>query len=196
MTTISVPNPSNRGCPSSFAGTTCRRDRSRISPYALGSTIRCRTDRSGRLRRCLTRPRSTRLSATVPAYGRLTGRPPTQAQLATQACSNCPTEPFPGLPIGGQRASPSLTVSAPNSSQNGNLLQNQQDRRPPDSRPVGSSGRADVSPHRTRDQDAPTSSGRRRRAFTCRSARRHAPHLKRLIYSVLSSCSHRHGACA
>ena len=51
MTAVAVPNTSNRGCPSSLAGTTCRRDQSRISASAHRSTIRCRTDRSGPFRR-------------------------------------------------------------------------------------------------------------------------------------------------
>ena len=145
MTTFSVPNPSNRGCPSSLAGTTCRRDRSRISASTLRSTIGCRTDRSGRLRRRVTHLRFPHPSATVPAYGRLPRRTPTQRQLATGACSNFPTEPFPGLPIEGKRAFPLLTVSAPNSSPKYNSLQNRRDRRPPDSRALRRSQRADVS---------------------------------------------------
>ena len=175
MTALSVPNVSNRGRPSSFAGTTCRRDRSRISATAHQSTIRCRTDRSGSFRRRATHLRSPRPPATIPAYGRLTRRTPTRQQLATGACSNCPTEPFPGLPIGGERAFPLFTVSAPNSSQNGILLQKWRDRRPPRSRPLRRSRRGDVSPHHAPNQDAPTSSGGPRRASTCRSARRHAP---------------------
>ena len=145
MTAVSVPNTSNRACPSSLAGTTCRRDRSRISASTLRSTIGCRTDRSGRLRRRVTHLRFPHPSAMVPAYGRLPRRTPTQRQLATGACSNFPTEPFPGLPIGDKRPFPLLAVSAPNSSQNGILLQNWRDRRPPHSRPVRRSRRGDVS---------------------------------------------------
>ena len=145
MSTVSVPNTSNRGCPSSLAGTTCRRDRSRISPYSLQSTIRCRADRSGRLRRCVTTPRPPQCSATVPAYSRLSRRTLTQQQLATRACSNFPTEPFPRLPVGSRRTFPSLTVSAPNSSQKYNSLQNRRDRRPSLSRPLRRSRQRDVS---------------------------------------------------
>ncbi len=134
MTAVSAPNPSNRGCPSSLAGTTCRRDRSRISPYARRSTIRCRTDPSGRFRQCVTPLWFPRLTATIPAYSSLTRSTWTQPQLATGACSNFPTEPFPGLPIGARRAFPSLTVSAPNSSQKYNSLQNRRDHRPSHSR--------------------------------------------------------------
>ena len=152
MTAFSVPNTSNRGCPSSLAGTTCRRDRSRISASTLQSTIGCRTDRSGRLRRRVTHLRFPHPSATVPAYGRLPRRTPTQRQLATGACSNFPTEPFPGLPIGDKRAFPSLTVSAPNSSQNDNSLQNRRDRRPLPVRPFRRSRPADRSPHHAPDQ--------------------------------------------
>jgi len=148
MTAVSVPNPSNRGCPSSLAGTTCRRDRSRISAYALGSTIRCRTDRSGPFRRCLTHPR---LPATVPSYS----HPTTESDVWTPTPShqedNLSPEPFPGLPVGGKRAFPLLTVSAPNSSQKDNSLQNRRDRRPPHSRPVRYSRRGDRSPHHAPD---------------------------------------------
>ncbi len=151
MTAVSVPNPSNRGCPSSLAGTTCIHDRSHISPYALRSTIRCRTDRSGRSRRCVMHARHHSSPATVTAYSRPTRSTPTQPQRATGACSNFPTEPFPGLPVGDKRAFPSLTVSAPNSSQKYNSLQNRRDRRPSPSRPVGRSRRADRSPQHAPD---------------------------------------------
>ena len=145
MTTFFVPNTSNRGCPSSFAGTTCPRDRSRISATALRCTIRCRTDRSGQFPRCVTHPRHHRPSATIPAYDSLARRTPTEQQLATGACSNFPTEPFPGLPIGDKRAFPLLTVPAPNSSQKYNSLQNRWERRPSPSRPGGRSRRGDRS---------------------------------------------------
>jgi len=145
MSTDSVPSTSIRGCPSSLAGTTCRRDRSRISATAHKNTIRCRTDRSGSFRRCATHPRHPRLSATIPIYSRLTPTTPTQEQLAAGACSNSPTEPFSGLPVGDKRAFPSLTVSAPNSSQKCNLLQKWRDRRPPHSRPLQCSRRGDRS---------------------------------------------------
>ena len=134
MTAVSAPNPSNRDCPSSLAGTTCRRDRSRISASALKCTIRCRTDRSGPFRQCVTPLRFPRLTATIPAYSSLTRRTRTQPQLATGACSNFPTEPFPGLPVGDKRPFPLLTVSAPNSSQKYNSLQNRRDHRPSHSR--------------------------------------------------------------
>ena len=152
MSTVSVPNTSKGAYPSSLAGTTCRHDRSRISPYALQSTIRCRTDRSGPYRRHVTHPRHLSHAATVPAYSRFTRRTPTEAQLAARACSNFPTEPFPGLPIGDKRAFPSLTVSAPNSSPKYNSLQNRRDRRPSHSCPVQRSGRADRSPSHDPDQ--------------------------------------------
>ena len=145
MTAFPVPNASNRACPSSFAGTTCRRDRSRISPSALQSAIRCRTDRSGRFRRRVTPLGFPRISATIPAYSRLARITPTHQQLAPGACSNFPTEPFPGLPVGDKRAFPLLAVSAPNSSQNGILLQNWRDLRPRHSRPLRRFLRSDVS---------------------------------------------------
>ena len=103
------------------------------------------------------------------------GRTPTQPQLATGACSNFPTEPFPGLPIGGTRAFPSLTVSAPSSSQNGILLQSRRDRRPPDSRPLRCSRRADVSPITPRSAMRQTSSRGLQPVSTCRTPRCHAP---------------------
>ena len=145
MTAVSVPNTSNRGCPSILAGTTCPCDRSLISASAPRSTIRCRTDPSGRLPRCVTHPRHHRPSATIPAYDSLTRRTPTEQQLATGACSNFPTEPSPGLPIGDKRAFPLPTVSAPNSSQMYNSLQNRRERRLRRLPPVGRSRRDDRS---------------------------------------------------
>ena len=145
MTTFSVPNVSNRGCPSSLAGTTCPRDRSRISASAHHSTIRCRTDRSGRLPRCITHPVTIIPQLRFLPTVALPGAPPTQQQFATGACSNFPTEPFPGLPIGDKRPFPPLTVSAPNSSQKYNSLQNRRERRPSPSRPGGHSRPRDVS---------------------------------------------------
>ena len=152
MTAFPAPDTSNRGCPSMAAGTTLQQLAGRTSPYALRSTIRCRTDRSGRFRRHVTHPRLPRLSATVPSDGSRTRSTRTQQAVATGGCSNFPRRPFSILPIGDKRAFPSLTVSAPNSSQKYNLLQNRPDRgpgrrpcRPPPSRPVRRSGRGDVS---------------------------------------------------
>ncbi len=67
MAAFSVPDTSNRASPSSFAGTTCRRDRSRISHSAHPSTIRCRAHRSGVVS-TLSRPplHQLRLIATQP----------------------------------------------------------------------------------------------------------------------------------
>ena len=159
MTAASVPSTSIRGSPSSLAGTTCSRDRSCISDSALRSTIRCRIDQSGRFRCCFTRPRHPRISATVPTHRRPARRTPAQQQFAPGVCSNCPTEPFPGLPIGDKRAFPSLTMSAPNSSQKYNSLQNRRDRRsarrprsPRPPRPVRPPLRRDVSPHHDLDK--------------------------------------------
>ena len=146
MSALSVPNTSNRGCPSSLAGTTYTGDRSPISASAHHSTIRCRTDRSGRLPRCVTHPRHPRLPATVHAYSRLATTSHTRTQATAQHAATCPTEPFPGLPIGDKRPFPLLTVSAPNSSQKYNSLQNRRDRRPSHSRPLRRSRRGDVSP--------------------------------------------------
>ena len=179
MTAVSAPNPSNRGCPSSLAGTTCRRDRSRISASALQCTIRCRTDPSGRFRRRVTHPGSTRLSATIPTYSRPATTSHTRTLKTAQHAATCPTEPSPGLPIGDKRAFPLLIVSAPNSSQKYNSLQNRRDD-------------GDLADHHLFDsfdaldgltghhittwtRDAPASSGRRKRASTGRSTRRHAP---------------------
>ena len=145
LTAVSVPNPSNRGFPSSLAGTTCRRDRSRISATAHRSTIRCRTDRSGPFSCCAAHPGSTRRSATIPPYSRPATTSHTWTPKTAQHAAICPTEPFPGIPIGDKGAFPSLTVSAPNSSQNDNSLQNRRERRPSRSRPDGRSGRRDRS---------------------------------------------------
>ena len=145
MTAFSVPNPSNRGCPSSLAGTTCPRDRSPISATALKCTIGCRTDRSGRFRRRVPHLRLPRLSATIPTYSRPATTSHTRTPKTAQHAATCPTEPFPGLPIGDKRAFPLLTVSAPNSSQKYNSLQNRRERRPSPSRPGGRSRPRDVS---------------------------------------------------
>ena len=150
MTAVSVPSASIRGRPSSFAGTTCRRDRSRISATALRRTIRCRTDRSGVVS-ILASP--SRPPATSQSYAALpktfTQRTPRPSQLA----ANLSPEPFPGLPVEGKRAFPSLTVSTPNSSRKDISLQNRRDRRstrrphrPRPLRPVRRYRRADVSP--------------------------------------------------
>ena len=152
MTALSVPNTSNRGCPSSFAGTTCPHDRSLISATALQSTIRCRTDRSGSFRRCAAHPWLPRLSATIPTYSRPVTKSHIRTPKTAQHAATCPTEPFPGLPIGDKRAFPLLTVSAPNSSQKYNSLQNRRERRPSHSRPLRRSRRVDRSPHHARDQ--------------------------------------------
>ena len=145
MTALSVPNTSNRGCPSSLAGTTCPRDRSRISATVLKCTIGCRTDRSGRLRRCVTPPRHPRLPATVPAYSRPATTSHTRTPKTAQHAATCPTEPSPGLPIGDKRPFPLLTVSAPNSSRKYNSLQNRRERRQPHARPFRCSRRGDRS---------------------------------------------------
>ena len=145
MTAVSVPNTSNRGCPSSLAGTTRPRDRSPISASAHHSTIRCRTDRPGRFRRCVTHSRHPRLPAMIPAYSRPATTSHTRTPKTAQHAATCPTEPFPGLPIGDKRAFPSLTVSAPNSSQKYNSLQNRRERRLRRLPPVGRSRRDDRS---------------------------------------------------
>ena len=121
MTTSSVPDTSNRGCPSMAAGTPCGRGASRISPSARQRAIRCGTDRSGE-------PSASPISPSVsyglqlrsPVQRTLTQPPPTPRTLLTA----CPPEPFSGLPVGGDRASLLPTVSAPNSSPKGNLSQN------------------------------------------------------------------------
>ena len=145
MTAVSVPTTSNRGCPSSFAGTTCTGDRSPISATALRCTIRCRTDRSGQFPRYLAHPGSSRPSATIPTYSRPATTSHTRTPKTAQHAATCPTEPSPGLPVGDKRAFPVLTVSAPNSSQKYNSLQNRRERRPSPSRPGGRSRPRDVS---------------------------------------------------
>ena len=83
MTAVSVPSTSNRRRPSSLAGTTCRRDRSRISTSAHRSTIRCRTDRSGPFRRCVRHPdplaRQLRFLPTAPTGTESLKRPQSPA---------------------------------------------------------------------------------------------------------------------
>ena len=150
MTTFAVHDTSCRGCPSSLAGTTCRGDTSRISPCALPSTIRCRTNRSGATQ-CLSHP--PRPSATAYSYAVLPDTFTQRRPKPSQHAANSSPEPFSGLPVGDKRALYSLTVSAPNSSQNDNSLQNRRDRRvarrprrPLLSRPVRPSRRVDVSP--------------------------------------------------
>ncbi len=126
MTASAVPDTSNRGRPSSLAGTTCRPDTSRISPSALQSAIRCRTDRSGGAQR-LSHPLARQLRPKATQF-----RPessPNGHRTPRNLLTTCPLEPFPGFPVGGKRAFPSLTVSAPNSSQEYNSLQNRRDRR-------------------------------------------------------------------
>ncbi len=90
-------------------------------------------------------PRHPRLPATVPAYSRPATTSHTRTPQTAQHAATCPTEPFPGLPIGDKRPFPLLTVSAPNSSQKYNSLQNRRERRPSPSRPGGRSRPRDVS---------------------------------------------------
>ena len=153
MTTFPVHDTSIRGCPSKAAGTTCGGDTSRISRYARPSTIRCRTNRSD----CVAHPAHAAhpyaSSATVPSYSRPDHHLHHTDIGIPQHVANLSPEPFSGLPVGDKRAFPSLTVSAPNSSQNDNSLQNRRDRRvvrrprrPLLSRPVRLSRRVDMSP--------------------------------------------------
>ena len=153
MTTFAVHDTSCRGCPSSLAGTTCRGDTSHIYRYAHPSTIRCRTNRSD----CVAHPAHAAhpyaSSATVPSYSRPDHHLDHTDIGIPQHAANLSPEPFSGLPVGDERAFPVLTVSAPNSSQNDNSLQNRRDRRaarrprcPLLSRPVRPSRRGDVSP--------------------------------------------------
>ena len=153
MTTFAVDDTSCRGCPSSLAGTTCRGDTSRIFPCALPSTIRCRTDRSD----CVVHPAHAAhpyaSSATMHSYAVLPDTFTQRRPKSSEHAGNLSPEPFSGLPIGGQKGITALTVSAPNSSQKYNSLQNRRDRRaarrprrPLLSRPVRPSRRGDVSP--------------------------------------------------
>ena len=91
-------------------------------------------------------PRHHHPSATIPAYSRPATASHTRTPKTAQHAATCPTEPFPGLPIGDKRPFPLLTVSAPNSSRKYNSLQNRRDRRPSHSRPLRRSRRADRSP--------------------------------------------------
>ena len=152
MTAFPAPDTSNRGCPSSLAGTTLQQLAGRISPYALRSAIRCRTDQSGCLRRHVTPPSPPRISAMIPTYSRLVTESHVRTPKPSDHADNLSPEPLPVLPIGDKRAFPSLTVSAPNSSQKYNPLQNRRDRgaarrprRPCHFRPLRRSRRGDVS---------------------------------------------------
>ena len=82
----------------------------------------------------------------------LAGAPELSRNIATGACSNFPQRPFLILPIGAKSASSLLTVSAPNSSQKCNLLQNRRPCRTRPVRPIGRHRRVDVSPHHHLDQ--------------------------------------------
>ena len=123
-----------------------------ISPYALPIATRCRTDRSGFIvdRAHAARPYDP--SATVSGYSRPTTESGKRTPNSSQLVVILSPKLSPGLPIGGQKGIPPLTVSAPNRPQNANLLQNRRDRgaarrprRPPPSRHVRRSRRVDAS---------------------------------------------------
>ena len=147
MTTFAVHDTSSRGCPSSLAGTTCGGDTSLIPPYALPSTIRCRTDRSGFVVGTAQAARPYRPSATVPSYSRPATESGRRTPKLSQHAAILSPERFSGLPIGDKRAFPSLTVPAPNRPERDNSLQNpdlaDRDSRP---RPV-----AEFNPNRPLD---------------------------------------------
>lgn len=153
MTAFSAHDVSDRGRPSSFAGTTCRGDTSRISCSAHNDCNMLQ-NRPGRLHQRHGRPHPYLRLASYdsflqsPRHGILG----LSRSIAPGACSNFPTEPFLGLPIGGQKDITLLSVSAPNSSQKCNLLQNRRPRRLRPSRRSGRHRRLDVSPHHASDQ--------------------------------------------
>ncbi len=123
MTTVVVPDTSCRGCPSMAAGTIVRPPATAHASYALPSTIRCRTDRSGFVVDPAPTPIPMNPPATIPSYSRPTTESATRTLKPSHHAANLSPEPYSGLPIGDKRAFPPLTVSAPNSSQKYNLLQ-------------------------------------------------------------------------
>ena len=145
MTALSVPNPSDRGCPSSLAGTTYTGDRSPISATALRSTIRCRTDRSGPFRRCVTHPRHPRLSATVPAYSRPATTSHTRTPKTAQLADNLSHRAVPRTSYRGQKAIPTTYRVSPQQLPKVQFVAERRDRRQSHSRPVGRSRPRDVS---------------------------------------------------
>ena len=89
---------------------------------------------------------------------------PSHGPDAPPPCRKLVTGAVPGTSCRGQKGSSLLTVSAPNSSQNGILLQNRRDRgaarrprRQPPSRPVRRSHRGDVSPRQANARPRPES---------------------------------------
>ena len=110
MTAIPVPDASNKGCPSRLAGTTRRRDTSRISPSAHKGTIRCRTDWSGRFRRHVTHPR---LSATIPTYSHPATESHRRTPKPSQLAANLSPRLFLGLPVGEKRGFPCFPCQPP-----------------------------------------------------------------------------------
>ena len=106
MTTFPVHDTSIRGCPSSFAGTTCGGDTSRISRYARPSTIRCRTHRSGSVVGTAHAARPYHSPATVPSYSfPAHNLHPTDIGNPHHAVNLSP-EPFSVLPIGDRKGLP------------------------------------------------------------------------------------------
>ena len=186
MTTVAVPDTSCRGCPRMAAGTTLQQLAARISPYALPSTIRCRTDRSGFVADPAHAAHPYDPSATIPSYSRPVTESATRTLKPSHHAANLSPEPYSGLPIGDKRAFPPPTVPAPNRPQYDNLLQT-----------AGALGAAPIpmsvagfaSSDRTHTplicvtcqrtttptRDASTSSRRSRRAANSPVAGRHAP---------------------
>ena len=153
MTALPVRDTSIRGRPGMAAGTTLQQLAARSFPYALTSTIRCRTDRPGFVVDPAHAAHPYDPPATLPAtaafsteYAQWTLRPSQRAaNLSSKLCSR--------LPIGDKRAFPPLTVSAPNRPPRYNSLQNRRDRgagrrarRPLHSRPVRRSRWGGASP--------------------------------------------------
>ena len=98
-------------------------------------------------------------------------RPANEPQIPHNRAANLSPEPFPRLPVGGQKGVTPLTVSAPNSSQKYNSLQNRGPSRPRASRSVGRSRQVDVSPHHDPDRGCLNvfEGGRKRLIIPCRS---------------------------
>ena len=117
MTTFAVHDTSIRGCPSSFAGTVYIGDTSPISPYALPSTIRCRTDRSGSFVGIAHTVHRYDPPATVPSYNRPAMESGTRAPKPSQPAAILSPEPYSGLPIGDKGHSLYLPCQPPTAPQ-------------------------------------------------------------------------------
>ena len=116
------------GVPAWLLGPSSRRDTSPKPLTPRMSATRCRADRSGFIVDTEAAAHSYDPPATVSGYSRPATESGTRTPNPSQLAAILSPEPLLGLPIGDKRVFPSLTVSAPNSPQNDNLLQNRRDR--------------------------------------------------------------------